>query len=179
MRKHLFTILGLGLIIGVVLILFYKGPQPVKTEVAEVTSTPPAEVKPPAKISSEQQMGDQILADYASPESDGQEDVKLFYHYLTNIFMLIKSRDSKQYAINEDLASFLLGKNNYKTPCVSADSHIFNEKGLIVDRWQTPIHIHTISNDRFEIRSAGPDRKIFSEDDFIWPPPEPNSGMDQ
>lgn len=133
-------------------------------------STPPsAAEQAPSKVVPEQQMGDEMLADYASESSDGKADIELFYHYLQNVFLLIKSRDSHQYAINEDLADFLRGKNDYKTPYVSANSHIFNDDQMIVDRWGTPIHIHTISRDRFELRSAGPDKKLFSDDDFFWP----------
>ena len=183
MRKHLLFIVAIGFILGLVMILFHKGPQPVETVETETpveqTISTHEDVQPPKKITNEQQMGDHILSNYATPESDGKKDVELFYHYLTNIFMLIKSRDSHQYAINEDLADFLRGKNDYKTPCVSSDSHIFNNEGMIIDRWGTPIHIHTLSRDRFEIRSAGPDKKIFSEDDFLWPQPQPGLGVDQ
>lgn len=174
MRKHLLFVVAIGFMIGLIMILFYKGPQPSEQKEPVVLSTPPLEeAQPSKKISGEQRMGDKILADYGSPESDGKKDIGLFHHYLSSIFMLIKSRDSRQYAINEDLADFLRGKNDYKTPCVSSDSHIFNDEGMIIDRWGTPIHIHTISHDRFEIRSAGEDKKLFSEDDHFWPPPQP------
>lgn len=127
----------------------------VKTEAAERTP--------------EQKMGDDFLKSYGSEESTGQQDIKLFYNYLTNVFLLIKNRDSAQYAINEDLSSFLLGKNSERTALVSKNSHIFDKKKRIIDRWGTPIHIHTISHNNFELRSGGPDRKLFTKDDVSWP----------
>lgn len=145
-----------------------------KKEVPERPNSvsPRVSEQPPAKDYPEQKMGDEMLVSYASQGSDGQKDLQLFFNYLQNVFLLIKSRDSHQYAINEDLADFLRGKNDYKTPFVSADSHIFNEAQMIVDRWGTPIHIHTISRDRFELRSAGPDKRLYSGDDFFWPHPD-------
>lgn len=142
-----------------------------KTPETPKSTPPPPEEQPPSRTFPEQKMGDDILADYASESSDGQKDIQIFFNYLNNVFLLMKSRDTHQYAINEDLSKFLRGKNDYKTPFVSADSHIFNEQKMIIDRWGTPIHIHTISRDRFELRSAGPDKRLFSDDDFFWSHP--------
>ncbi|MGC6427622.1 MAG: hypothetical protein ACON5H_11595 [Akkermansiaceae bacterium] len=165
--------LGIGVLAIVLLTWVLLPSSPKKDSGGTLKPTPPPPEKHvPAKIFPEQRMGDQMLADYASESSDGDKDIKLFFKYLQNVFLLIKSRDSHQYAINEDLADFLRGKNDYKTPFVSPDSHIFNQEKMIVDRWGTPIHIHTISRDRFELRSAGPDKKLYSVDDFFWPHPD-------
>ena len=40
-----------------------------------------------------------------------------------------------------------------------------NEKGELVDRWGTPYFFHQLSGDRMEIRSAGPDRVMWTGDD--------------
>lgn len=117
----------------------------------------------------EQKMGDDFLASYASEQSSDDEDIRLFYDYLMNVFLLLKNRDSAEYAINEDLSKFLRGNNREKMVFVSEDSPIFDEKKRIVDRWGTPIHIHTISHHHFELRSGGPDGKLFTEDDLAWP----------
>ncbi|MGJ8696261.1 MAG: hypothetical protein ACSHYF_08075 [Verrucomicrobiaceae bacterium] len=174
MRKHLLLVLTVGFILGLLWLLVYSLSTPPAEPSPQKQSTPPPSTEtPPAREYPEQAMGDRILADYASPSSNGKEDIKLFYNYLTNVFLLLKSRDTQQYAINEDLSALLRGKNNYKTPFVSPDSHIFNEEKMIIDRWGTPIHIHTISSDVFELRSAGPDKKLFTQDDPIWPIPQP------
>jgi hypothetical protein len=34
-----------------------------------------------------------------------------------------------------------------------------------VDRWGTPLYFHAISRDRLEVRSAGPDKVMWTEDD--------------
>lgn len=121
------------------------------------------------KRTPQQKMGDDFMENYASKTSTGQQDIHLFHDYLTNVFILIKNRDSAQYAINEDLSSFLLGKNSDGAALVSENSHIFDAEKRIIDRWGTPIHIHTISHNNFELRSGGPDQKLFTEDDVSWP----------
>ncbi|MDA8975240.1 hypothetical protein N9F50_01490 [Akkermansiaceae bacterium] len=121
------------------------------------------------KRTPQQKMGDDFLESYASEATTGQQDIQVFYDYLTNVFLLIKNRDSAQYAINEDLSEFLLGKNSDRAALVSQNSHIFDKEKRIIDRWGTPIHIHTISHNNFELRSGGPDQKLFTEDDVSWP----------
>jgi len=116
-------------------------------------------------------LGDEILADYASVGQTAKQDLQLFYNYLQNVFLLIKIHDTRHYASNEELAQYLLGKNPYKTPYLSQDSKTLNSQGQIIDRWGSPLHIHTISQKLLELRSAGPDKKLFTKDDLTWPKP--------
>jgi hypothetical protein len=40
-----------------------------------------------------------------------------------------------------------------------------NEAGELTDRWGTAYFFHQLSSREMEIRSAGPDRKMWTEDD--------------
>jgi hypothetical protein len=42
-----------------------------------------------------------------------------------------------------------------------------NDKGELVDRWGTPYFFHQLSRDHMEIRSAGPDKVMWTQDDPI------------
>jgi hypothetical protein len=42
-----------------------------------------------------------------------------------------------------------------------------NSNGELMDRWGTPIFFHALSKDQMEIRSAGPDRVMWTADDVI------------
>ena len=47
------------------------------------------------------------------------------------------------------------------------DAHrCFNAQGQIVDRWLTPLFFHVVERSRIDIRSAGPDRRMWTEDDL-------------
>jgi hypothetical protein len=41
----------------------------------------------------------------------------------------------------------------------------FNPEGELLDRWGTPYFFHQLSKTEMEIRSAGPDRQMWNEDD--------------
>ncbi|MGJ8723806.1 MAG: hypothetical protein ACSHYB_04550 [Roseibacillus sp.] len=93
--------------------------------------------------------------------------MELFERYLSNVFILAKQRDPRHYATNEDLVLFLTGQKGNLTPYLSPDSSILNEKGQLVDRFDSPLIIHPFSRDQIEIRSAGPDRVPYTEDDVV------------
>lgn len=43
----------------------------------------------------------------------------------------------------------------------------FNLEGALVDAWGTPFFFHHLSSMDLEIRSAGPDRVLYTEDDLV------------
>ncbi len=42
-----------------------------------------------------------------------------------------------------------------------------NADGELVDRWGTPYFFHQLSKDQMQIRSAGPDRQMWTDDDIF------------
>jgi len=42
----------------------------------------------------------------------------------------------------------------------------FNEQGQLIDRWATPLFFHVRDTSRIDIRSAGPDQKMWTPDDL-------------
>jgi hypothetical protein len=142
----------------------------------EPPNTPRSEMgeSPPASLTStpEEEMALKALAGYASELTSAEEDLELFHLYIENIFLLIKNRNSAHYANNEDLSNYLRGKNSELKRLIPDNSPIFDQEYRIVDRWGTPLHIHMINNDGMELRSGGPDRQLFTEDDLEWPKKE-------
>ncbi|MDB4435877.1 hypothetical protein N9139_00190 [Akkermansiaceae bacterium] len=165
-------VLAVGFIIGLLWILNHSLPSASEKEEPIPSKQPPPEEQPPVVKSSTEAVGDRILANYASETSTGQDDTRLFHNYLSNVFFLIKSQVTRQYSLNEVLSAFIRGKNNYKTAYISEDSRIFDEKKMIVDRWGTPIHIHTVSSKVFELCFTGEDMKLYTVDDPVWPLPD-------
>lgn len=49
--------------------------------------------------------------------------------------------------------------------------------GQILDRWGTPYWFHPINATTTEIRSAGPDRQLFTSDDIVLNPSPPGLGV--
>jgi hypothetical protein len=69
---------------------------------------------------------------------------------------------------NSEITSQLNGNNpkhiNFIDP--SAGMRI-NANGELVDAWNTPYFFHQLSASDMEIHSAGPDRKLWTEDDLV------------
>ena len=66
---------------------------------------------------------------------------------------------------NAEITGALLGNNLKQIKLeVPAGSHV-NGEGEMCDRWGTPYFFHQLSKTEMEIRSAGPDRRMWTGDD--------------
>ncbi|RYD39092.1 MAG: hypothetical protein EOP83_37355 [Verrucomicrobiaceae bacterium] len=68
---------------------------------------------------------------------------------------------------NAEITSALLGDNQKQTSFDLPPGSAVNEQGEMVDRWSTPYFFHQISGVQMEIRSAGPDRRMWTSDDVV------------
>ena len=71
---------------------------------------------------------------------------------------------------NADITVVLTGRNRLRLSLVPPDHPAINQNGELCDRWGTPFFFHAESATRMEIRSAGPDRKMWNDDDVIFAP---------
>lgn len=65
---------------------------------------------------------------------------------------------------NAEITSKLLGKNPRGARYLPATAKV-NDKGEMTDRWDRPLFFHQISGSVMEIRSAGPDHVMWTNDD--------------
>jgi hypothetical protein len=66
---------------------------------------------------------------------------------------------------NREITLALTGKNPGGAIFESAEAKI--ENGQLVDRWHHPYFFHQLSGTEMEIRSAGPDGVLWTEDDEV------------
>jgi hypothetical protein len=69
--------------------------------------------------------------------------------------------------LNEEIVHGLLGNNPKKLVFMKKDHAKINEQGELLDRFGVPYDFHPVSAELLEIRSAGPDRLIFTSDDVV------------
>ena len=123
-----------GAIAGIVVIIFFglwfflaqraeddPAPPTPEEQVESIVKTP-AEPRRPV-------LADTMLANYGTDESSGKEDFRKLTTFLDSVFLLVKKRDTADYATNEDLALFLKGSNPHQTAFLSADSPALNKEG--------------------------------------------------
>jgi hypothetical protein len=68
---------------------------------------------------------------------------------------------------NRQIVNALLGTNAQNLPFIPLDHPRLNARGEITDAWGTPFFFHINSRDSIEVRSAGPDRALFTADDIV------------
>lgn len=68
---------------------------------------------------------------------------------------------------NEEMMKAIMGGNPKGAMLGPPEGQSVNENGELIDRWGSPYFFHQLAKDRLEIRSAGPDRRLWNEDDLI------------
>lgn len=137
--------------------------------VKEAAARPDAGEVPPASsrpANGGELIGEKILGHYAEPGALPQEDLIRLGHALENFALLVKGDNPLPLGSNEELAVALRGRNRAQLRFLPDSHPVFNAKGQLVDRWGTPLFFHAISRDRLDIRSAGPDKAMWTDDDL-------------
>jgi len=114
-------------------------------------------------------LSDTMLAGYAGESTSAAEDLEMIARYIDSVFLLVKDRDTADYSTNEDLVLFLHGSNSHHLSFLAKNGPALNGKGQLVDRWGSPLIPHPISRKLLELRSAGPDKIPYTDDDLLWP----------
>ncbi len=114
--------------------------------------------------------GSPLAAELNAPGGRPERDVQVLHEILRQYLRLLHSRVGLPIGNDTDLLRALTGRNPMKLvflppthPAVGADARLR-------DRWGTPYFIHPRGNAAFEIRSAGPDHRLFTDDDLVANP---------
>ncbi len=110
-------------------------------------------------------LGETILRDYASPASSPENDLTLLSRLMENFTLLVKTAKDRPLSANADWAAAFQGHNPAKERFLPDQHRALNSNGELVDRWTTPLFFHALGGGRYEIRSAGPDRQLWTIDD--------------
>jgi hypothetical protein len=69
---------------------------------------------------------------------------------------------------NPEITKALNGDNPKQVMFIGEESGLrINGRGELVDYWGTPFFFHQLSGTEMEIRSAGPDRVMWTSDDLV------------
>ncbi|MCU0792053.1 MAG: hypothetical protein MUE42_04220 [Opitutaceae bacterium] len=70
---------------------------------------------------------------------------------------------------NEDLIPALTDRTALGDAALPS-SHPAIRDGKLLDRWGTPWQVHPLAGALIQLRSAGPDRRLYTSDDLVAPP---------
>ncbi|MEN3942185.1 hypothetical protein WJU23_12885 [Prosthecobacter sp. SYSU 5D2] len=163
-KKLLFTAFALGIVLGTAALWWHwRSVQEASTRAIVEAGM---QRQQQAAEGSSHLPGDDILKNYALPATRPQEDLEALAHTFSNLFLLVKGDAPFHMGANEEFAAALRGKNRAKLRFLSDGHRALNARSQLVDRWGTPLHFHVVAHDRVDIRSAGPDRQMWTEDDL-------------
>jgi len=71
---------------------------------------------------------------------------------------------------NAEITAALSGKNRLHLVLLPRDHPAINVRGELCDRWGRPFFFHQLSGTQMGIRSSGPDRTMWTDDDAVLDP---------
>jgi len=114
--------------------------------------------------------GRSTLADALnSPATDVGADLRIVSE-IVDAFRSNFPREGNPVGTNAEITAALTGKNRLHLAIIPPDHPAINRDGELCDRWGTPFFFHAESAARMEIRSAGPDRRMWTDDDVVHSP---------
>jgi hypothetical protein len=129
---------------------------PTRSETPEMISAPTA--------------GERLVEGYGDPASPPIEDLRKIHRVVGGYFSVIKDPARFPIGGNEDLSAALKGENPNREIFLPADHPIFGKEGQLIDRWGTPVIVHPEGWKQLGLRSAGEDRRPYTEDDLVLLP---------
>ena len=168
-------IIGGGLLLGA-LALFFWWPDPEETRFYWASAEPPEVAKAnepvqPTRVAGllEEAVGSPLAARLNAVDGSGQEDVQILHDLVVQYLQAMQRRQGPPIGDDMDLAKVLKWRNPLKRPVLDPSHPALSADGHLSDRWGTPYHVHALSSNAYRIRSAGPDRRLFTNDDLVAP----------
>ncbi len=169
MMKRLLLFIAVVVLLVLGWRLLSRTPHPTESSPAVLTQLKTQNPKPKtgtatasARASERSTLADALNA----PGSDIQRDLQLVLE-ITETFRSNFPQTGNPVGNNAEITAALTGKNKLGLSLIPADHPAINRAGELCDRWGTPFFFHAESGTRMEVRSAGPDRKLWSEDDVV------------
>jgi hypothetical protein len=100
--------------------------------------------------------------------SDFDPDLALVFDQITLMFRDYRTLTGENpVGNNDEMMKSIMGGNPKGATLGPPEGQSVNENGELIDRWGSPYFFHQLAKDRIEIRSAGPDRRMWNDDDLI------------
>ena len=100
-----------------------------------------------------------------SPDQGITEDLEILTSLLDRYHQLFQTMPPG--GLNEEITAGLRGRNTKSVALFPPTHASLDQHGQLLDRFGTPYHFHRESRDCVTIRSAGPDKKLFTDDDVL------------
>jgi hypothetical protein len=113
------------------------------------------------------QGGSPLAAEIGAPGRTAADDVETVRRIIGQYTTALQRRAGPPIGDNRDLVRVLSGANPLRLAVLPPGHPAIDAEGRLLDRWGTPYHIHPLGAALISVRSAGPDRRLFTEDDLV------------
>ena len=129
-------------------------------------ATAPANPRPQPQPSTEvSTLADRLNA----PNGTIQADLRI----VSDVFDAYRSNfHENPVGTNAEITAALTGRNRLMLALIPPNHSAVSLRGELCDRWGHAFFFHQLSGTRMEIRSAGPDGKLWTDDDVMLTPGE-------
>ena len=134
---------------------------------APVVVAPPVVAPPPAPSKFTEDLSAEHLVGYGTAASDPQRDLEMVKDAVDAFVRSIKIPGALPTGSNRELVAALAGENAHRIRFIDPASPFINADGELLDRWQVPLFFHFVEADDVGVRSAGPDRVLWTADDVM------------
>ena len=134
---------------------------------APALASPPLAASPTPADDADAMAGSPLAAELNTPGGDGLHDVQPLHALIRQYLRILHHRQGPPIGDDTDLAHVLTGHNPMRLIFVPPGNPALSADGHLRDRWGTPYFIHALGYGTYEVRSAGPDRKLFTTDDLV------------
>jgi hypothetical protein len=163
MKRRLFVALLSGVLVA---LLVWLWPAPRATLALPTNNRPSSAIaQRPAPAEPRSELADALN----SPTTDIRADLRLVAS-IVDTFRSNFPQDGNPVGNNAEITAALTGRNRLRLALIPPDHPAIDQNGKLCDRWGTPFFFHAESATRMEIRSAGPDRKMWNADDVVLSP---------
>lgn len=149
-------------------------PPPATAPAATATPRPPAtpgtvRVAPGETASPTSAEPSPLALELNSSKGSIEADLRIVLE-LVDAFRTNFPREGNPVGSNAEITAALAGNNRLGLVLIAPRHPAINAAGELCDRWGTPFFFHAESARRMEVRSAGPDRRMWTEDDVVRTP---------
>lgn len=110
-----------------------------------------------------------LAAALHAPGGDVHSDLRAVAEIL-DAFRSNLPREGNPVGDNAEITAVLTGRNRLRLVLIPPGHPALNAAGELCDRWGTPFFFHAETATRMGLRSAGPDRRMWNEDDAVLEP---------
>lgn len=175
MQRHIRSgFFGLAVVLGfVALIWFARTPMgPLGKAVDALRARPGAAERAAPAVAKEAPGGAEEPSHLADELGSSAGDIMSDLRIVDSVLAAYRSsvHSGNPVGENAEITAALTGRNKLGFAFIAPDHPAINAKGELCDRWGTPFFFHQLSGTAMEIRSAGPDRRLWTKDDQVLTP---------